>query len=334
MLPDHLRSFRHRSAWLAVGGAVLFLVLGLAGGCGDDDEESGPTEFEFTLTGLEPLPVGHWYEAWARFPDQSAAAGGLSVEHGDEIPVSLGAFQVNEEGGLESLEGGPVTFELPEGHDPNPINVVITVRDTAEPDTTIGPILIGGDVLGDDNQGHATLTTDYHDAIVGDIRSATGSCIMATPSDGDNTNETQGIWFATPAGLPALTLPVLGEGWHYDAYVILGTKEISIGHFATADVEDSDGKGPEAGPQPGFTTPGSDFLTSAPNFSLGGVSVLIALLPEHGDDHEGLAQAPHGAMFPYHVLEAEIPIGTLPRTPIALTAATEPLPAGSVTFQR
>ena len=114
---------------------------------------------------------------------------------------------------------------------------------------------------------------------------------------------------------------------------MVGTKEISIGNFPSADVEDSDGKGPEAGPQPGFTTPGSDFLTSAPNFAAGNTSVLISLIPS-GDDHEGLGAVLHGAIYPYHVLEAEIPALTLPRTPIALTAATEPLPAGIVTFQR
>jgi hypothetical protein len=328
-----LRSFFRRPPVVRTGGALALLVLALATGCGDDDESPNPNgEFAISLTGLEPLPAGHHYEAWARFPDETAAAGGLSAEHGDEIPISLGAFQVNEEGGVESLDGGPMTFELATPHDLNPVDVVITVRES-KPDTTIGSIFLGGDVVGDDNEGHTTLTTDYHDAVVGDIRGASGSCILATPSDGENTNETQGIWFATPAGLPALNLPALGEGWSYDAYLLFGTKEISIGHFASANVEDSDGKGPEAGPLPGFTTPGSDFLTSGLNLSLGGVSVLIALLPEeHG--HEGLAAAPHGAVFPFHVLELDIPVGTLPRTPLALEVATEPLPAGTVTFQR
>ncbi|HWN82619.1 MAG TPA: hypothetical protein VNM87_11015 [Candidatus Udaeobacter sp.] len=310
--------------------AVVSLGVVLAAGCGDDDENPTPTgEFAITLTGFEALPAGHYYEAWARFP--LPIPPGLRTMHGDEDPVSLGAFQINSAGDIESLEGGPVTFQLAEPRDLGQvIDVVISIRET-KPDTTIGSVLVGGVVLGNDNEAHVTMTTDYHHALGTDIRSATGSCVLATPSNGDNTNENQGIWFSTPTGGPALIVPPLEEGWHYDAYLLLGAKEIELGSFARGDTADSDGAGAEGDLQPGFNTPGSDFLISAHDLAAGGVSVLIALQP--GEDvHEGFRA--HGSVFPYHVLEADIPAGTLPRTPIALQVATEPLPAGTVTFTR
>jgi len=326
-MTSHVRSLAGRASW---PWWIALLSVALAGGCGDDDESPNPTgEFAIALTGFEPLPAGHQYEAWARF-SHARPSGGMTVEHGDEIPISLGAFQVTEDGSIESLDGGPMTFQLAEPHDLNPVDVVITVRES-KPDTTIGSILVGGDVVGNDSEGHATLTTSYHDAFGVDIRSASGSCVLATPTNGDNTAENQGLWFSTPTGAPALSLPVIEEGWHYDAYLILGTKEISIGHFARADTADSDGSGAEGGLLPGFETPGSDFLTSALDLSAGGVSVLVALIPaEH--EHPGLLA--HGSLFPYHVLELDIPAGAPVRTPMALEVATEPLPAGTVSFAR
>jgi hypothetical protein len=309
---------------------VVLGVLWLPG-CGDDDENPTPTgEFSITLTGFEALPAGHHYEAWARFPPPPPPRGGIRVEHGDEDPVSLGAFQVTEDGNIESLEGGAVTFELAEPRDLQQVaDVVITVRES-EPDTTIGSILIGGEMGGDAQEGRATLTTTYHDALFADIRTASGSCVLATPTNGENTSENQGLWFSTPTGGSALNLPAL-EGWKYDAYLLLGAKEISIGSFARGDTADSDGPGSEADLLPGFNTPGSDFLISALDLAAGGVSVVVALLPgEH--EHEGFR--PHGAIFPYHVLELDIPASSPTRTPMALEVATEPLPAGTVTFAR
>lgn len=324
-VPSRLSS-RAVSVLVVVGLAVLWLP-----GCGDDDENPTPTgEFLITLTGFEPLPAGHHYEAWARFPPPPPP-GGIRVEHGDEDPVSLGAFQVTEDGDIVSLEDGAVTFELAEPRDLQTVaDVVITVRES-KPDTTIGSVLIGGEMAGDQNEGRATLTMDYHDALFADIRTASGSCILATPSDGDNGNENQGLWFSTPTGTPALTLPALAGGWRYDAYLLLGAKEIALGSFTRGDTADSDGAGAEGGLLGGFNTPGSDFLISALNLSNGGVSVLVALQPGE-DEHEGFRA--HGSVFPYHVLELDIPAGTLPRTSMALEVATEPLPSGTVTLPR
>jgi hypothetical protein len=113
--------------------------------------------------------------------------------------------------------------------------------------------------------------------------------------------------------------------------LFLGAKQIELGHFARGDTADSDGAGAEGGLQPGFDTPGSDFLTSALDLSAGDVSVIVALTTGE-DEHEG--RLLHGAVFPFHVLEVDIPAGTIPRTPIACHVPPEPLPAGTVTFAR
>ena len=43
--------------------------------------------------------------------------------------------------------------------------------------------------------GSASLAVSATEALATNFSSASGKCILATPTDGMNTNETSGIWF-------------------------------------------------------------------------------------------------------------------------------------------
>jgi hypothetical protein len=288
------------------------------------------------MNNLPELPSDQYYEAWARFPISSPLAHLLD-------PVSLGAFTVVS-GSLRSLDGGPAQFTMSESRDLNSVvDIVVTVE--AVDDTVIGPVLIGGDVAGSADEGRATLNTIYHDAILGDLTTAEGECILATPSTTPTDDENQGVWFVTPNPndppnhLPSLSVPALGEGWVYAAWVLQGLARtpVAVGEFAAADSADSDGAGPEAGPNlPGadFNVPGSDFVQPMPrNLDDGSTSVLICVAPGEGH-HEGVEARPHNEPFPITVLELAIPLGAAPDSAMTLTRPTTALPTGNITFTR
>jgi hypothetical protein len=188
-------------------------------------------------------------------------------------------------------------------------------------------------VEGDDDTGRAFLTSFYEHALRANLLLAAGSCVLATPTDEPGGNETQGIWFTDASGQPALSLPTLGEGWIYEAWIQNGGEFISVGRFRDESVPDSDGKGPEAGVEPGFDAPGSDFVQSGRDLADGESAVFITVEPA-GEGDGGLAR--HEAdPFPLRVLELAIPLNQAAREPITLNLpASSPLPTGTVTFTR
>lgn len=320
--------------WLFLLAATVVAALG---GCGDDSTDPNVGEFEAEFTALPVLDADQYYEAWASFPivprDDGRTGGALAPLHDEAESVSLGAFRVVEDG-IVSLDGGPVTFTLAEDRNLSLVSDIhVTVRSAG--DTTHGAVVMGGEVTGSDTQGVANLDTSYHHAFNCDLRAAAGSCVMATPSDGAGTNETQGIWFTDGTGAPALDLPLLGEGWVYSAWVMNGTEPLAIGDFTDAHAADSDSAGAEAGSQPGFAAPGSDFLVSAIDFSLGGATVILTAEPGgEGHQHRGSRAMRHEEPFPITVLTAVIEPATPAHTPIVMSPPAEPLPTGHVTFGR
>ena len=331
---------KHASSYLMSSYLMAAAIAaGLAGGCGDDEPSTpDPGAFAVELHDLPVLAAGQYYEAWVAFPVLPARAGdprrpaGAPL-HDEQENVSLGAFRVAADGSLLNLEDGLAEFSLAEERNLNlAAGIHITVR--AIGDTAHGALILGGGIRGDDDEGYADLVTDYHDGFDCDLRSAAGSCVMATPTDGAGTNETRGIWFTDANGLPALDLPALGHGWMYAAWAVAGGEARSIGHFAAANAADSDSAGAEAGPLPGFAAPGSDFITSGFDLAAGGVTVLVGVEPDAEGDHERGMKLRHEEPFPLTVLTLIIEAAAPARTPMAMGLPATPLPTGRVTFTR
>lgn len=302
---------------------LVLPALALAG-C-NDDETTGPTggEFTFSFSGLPALGHGRYYEAWIGIE----GAGGL--RHGIER-ISAGKFVVNADGSVGSPEGGAAEFSL---SDPavlaDAVEVLVTVE--SEGATEAGPALLGGAVTGDEDAGQATLTTAYHHAVGADLAAAAGGFVLATPTDGEGSNETQGVWFTDSVGTPGLSLPVLGHGWIYHAHVLHGGHSLSLGKFQGSAGPDSDGGGAEAGAQAAFAAPGSDFLVSAHDFADGSSTVFVVIEPE--TDTHAQSALRHDSSFPVRVLEAAVPAGATPREVLPL-GNPGALPTATVAFTR
>ncbi len=303
--------------------AVVLLTFLAVTGCNDDDP-AGPTggEFTFSFSGLPALGHGRYYEAWVGVPESG-------LRHG-LVYTSVGQFVINADGSAGSREGGAVEFGL---EDPSILAGATEVRVTVEAEgaTDPGPALLAGAVTGDDDHAEATLATAHPHAVGADLTAAAGGFVLATPTDGEGSNETQGIWFTDGAGAPNLTLPELGHGWHYHAHVFHGGHSLSIGTFAGAAGADSDGPGPEAGIQAAFAAPGSDFLVSGHDLSDGASTAFLVIEP--ATDHHEESALRHDSSFPVRILQAAIPAGATPREVIALAPAG-PLPAATVAFTR
>jgi hypothetical protein len=314
--------------------AAVLVALGLFAGCGDDDDNPPEVgELTVSLLNLPALPESLYYEAFALFDTSTTA-------HGETEAVSLGAFLADGAGNLESLDGGEAVFEFVEQRNLSPSRIVVNVRVVA--DTSLGSPLIAGQVVGDEDEGRATLTAGDHHALNADITTAEGTCVLATPSTFlVDSDENQGVWFVEivtqpqPGTNPSLVIPELGEGWAYSAWVLQSGEEIPVGTFSLASGPDSDGAGEGAGPDPGFDAPGSDFIvppTGPRSLNDGETTVIVTIEPVESD--HGLRALHLDEPFPVRVLEIAIPFGAASDSSITLSKPGVPLPAGTITFTR
>ncbi len=112
------------------------------------------------------------------------------------------------------------------------------------------------------------LMTAYADDILPtDLASATGSFEVATPSDGLDTNERVGVWFAhnieTDTPTASLELPELNDSWTYYSRVQFSNSfRLNLGDFRTPDGPDDSNEYCVSGYQPLF--PGEDFFQNMP----------------------------------------------------------------------
>ncbi len=212
--------------------------------CNKDDVVNGPSTKELTLnlSGLDQLGADFVYEGWI-------------IVNGS--PVSTGTFtDVNF----------PQSFTVDSDKLDNASKFVLSI----EPATDTDPAPSNTKILvGDFSGNSATMTT----GIVGDFSNAMGKYILATPTDGANTNENSGIWFLDPtSGTPmaGLTLPTLSAGWIYEGWVVVDGKPVSTGTFTNVSATDNAATFSGAMPLPmpngtdGFF-PGEDFLMAAPS---------------------------------------------------------------------
>lgn len=285
---------------------MFFAVLAigfLATSCSNDDDNSGNSNAELTLnlTGLEPLGDDYVYEGW------------IIV---DGAPVSTGTF---------SSVNFPQTFDVDADQLNSATTFVLSIEPAIDPDPAPAPTkLLAGDFTG-------VSAVVNSNGIVGDFSNASGTYILATPTDMDNGNEDSGVWFLdNSSGSPVtgLTLPTLADGWKYEGWVVFDGTPISTGTFSDPSMADDNAassifKG-DTGNGPGY--PGEDYLQNAPAgltfpTDLRGRTVVVSVEP-----YPDNSPAP----FTLKPLAHMVPAGAATHTAISMGAGPVSTMSGTV----
>lgn len=265
--------------------AVLALSF-IASSCSSSDDNTNvtPTNSDLTLNlnGLEALGADFVYEGW------------IIV---DGSPVSTGTF---------SSVSFPQTFSVNTAQLNNATTFVLSI----EPAVDLDPAPAATKILaGDFNGASADVNSN---GIVGNFSASTGTYILATPTDMDDTNEESGVWFLdNSSGTPStgLELPALTEGWVYEGWAVINGMPISTGTFIDPAVADDNAatsvfKG-DAGNGPGY--PGEDFLQNAPAglmfpTDLRGTTIVISVEPSPDNSPLPFTLKPLAHMVPANAM--------------------------------
>ena len=254
---------------------TVLMVLGVMAfaACGDDPADADPETLELSFTGLDPLDNGLHYEGWAII---------------DGSPVTTGKFNVDANGGLVTTTGAVIAGgAFATGLDLTLASaIVITIEPEGDTDAVAASThILAGAITG----SSAALSVGHASALGDDFMSASGSYILATPTNGDDTNENSGIWFLSlETGSPAagLDLPMLPTGWAYEGWAVIGGTPVTTGRFTVTNAVDL--SAPFSGTEPGPPFPGEDFLVNAPTgltfpTDLAGATAVISIEPEPDD---------------------------------------------------
>ena len=162
-----------------------------------------------------------------------------------------------------------------------------------------------------------------------DLSSISGSYILATPTDDDDTNDVAGVWFLNPSGpTAALTLPELPGGWVYEGWGVTQGTPLTTGRFTTADGADMDA--PFSGPNPGPPFPDEDFVADLPAAVSGvvdltnGASVIVISVEPYLDGSDPTGAAP----FSIKPLVGNVATGLADHTLTALGQNLGTVPSG------
>ncbi len=274
---------------------VFVLVAALAfAACEKEMDDSGVVEksakskLDLSFDGLSPLGPDFRYEGW------------LIV---DGMPVSTGKFNITPSGQMS-----PRIFNVKEDDVENASMFVLSIE--PQPDNDAGPsstkILAGMF-----ENGMADLSINHVHALGTDFASAMGKYILATPTNGPNTNEKSGIWFLSlESGSPmvGLDLPTLPDGWIYEGWTVIDGVPVTSGKFmATSGMVDKfDGYSSMEYPGPPF--PGEDYLMNAPaglSFptDISGGHAVISVEPYPDNSEEPFAIKPLVGMIPANALD-------------------------------
>lgn len=222
-------------------------------------------EIKLRPTGLEHLEDG-FYELWA--------------VHG-EHKISAGSFNVDADGVLVDGFGHLARFFSPR----NPAradDLVITIEPSPDLDPAPSRIVI---LSGRAREDSARLR------FPADLKNASGSFILATPTDNDSANETAGVWFLDPDPAPAasLQLPDLLDGWVWEGWGVTQGSPLSSGRFSSPTAPDESSQ--FSGPLPGPPFPGEDFLANLPSgvsdavdLADGSSVIVLTIEPDLGGD--------------------------------------------------
>ena len=219
---------------------VLFTAITLTTSCNKDDDMS---TLKLNISDLENLGSNYAYEGW------------LIV---DGNPVSTGTFTVDNNGKMSKSN-----FEIKSDDLEMATTFVLTIEPSPDNDPAPSEVHILG---GDFSNGSASLTISHGAALSTDFGSSSGIFLLATPSDGADSNEKSGLWFLDPSsGSPkkGLSLPSLPSGWIYEGWAVINGTPVSTGTFSASDMADNSAPYSGSAPTPPF--PGEDFLKNAPS---------------------------------------------------------------------
>lgn len=256
-------------------------------------------DYTLTLdTNLAELEKGH-YEGWLIVGDQK---------------ISTGKFNADDE----------MEFQL--AVDPDEVDkVVITIEPEGDVDAVpSGIVVLAGELDGEDAE--LSFPVDFSDA--------SASVILATPSNGADTDETSGIWFLTlPGPSVGLDLPELPSGWVYEGWAVNQGVPLTSGRFTqNTGADDFDGYTGSEGVPP---FPGEDFLVNAPegidfpiDLADGESKIVISVEPDlGGEDPTGIGPA---QAKPFVLA---VPEDADDHENMELDLNEESLPSGSATFR-
>jgi hypothetical protein len=219
--------------------SFLFAMILLFSACDSSDEAT----FDLNITGLEDLGSDYLYEGW------------LIV---DGNPVTTGTFTVDENGNLSdnSFTVNVDDLELAS-------TFVLTIEPSPDSDPSPSHVHI---LAGDFSGNSANLSISHSAALTTGFSDSEGTYLLATPSNGMDSDERSGLWFLDPSSgspMAGLELPSLPEGWIYEGWAVIEGTPVSTGTFSSADMADD--AAPFSGNESTPPFPGEDFLVNAPS---------------------------------------------------------------------
>jgi len=219
------------------------LLLFFISSC-DESEDSDPMKnLTLNISGLEDLGSDAIYEGWL-------------IVNG--APVSSGTFSVDASGTMSQT-----SFPMNATDLDNTSTFVLTVEPVPDNDAAPSDVHL---LAGDFSSNSASLSVGHGAALGDDFASAAGKYILATPTNGPETDENSGIWFLSlESGSPAvgLTLPMLPAGWKYEGWTVIEGQPVTSGKFTAVDEVDEDD--PFSSTMDGPPFPGEDYLVNAPS---------------------------------------------------------------------
>lgn len=223
---------------------ILQLLAFFLQGCKDDATGPDMTESNLNLTinGLANTGNTAMYEGWIIVDGEPVSTGTFSVD--DNGNMSKTSFMVDSEN-LAMAEMFVLTIEPSPDSDPAPSATHI--------------------LAGNFSSNSASLTVSHQAALGHSFSSVTGKYILATPTNGSETNEKSGIWFldiSSGSPMAGLNLPMLPTGWKYEGWAVKNGMPLTSGKFDMNDM--SDESAPYSGSEPGPPFPGEDYLMNAP----------------------------------------------------------------------
>jgi len=288
--------------------ALLASITMVACDSGSSSSDSG---LDLSLSGVEPLTNGFHYEGW------------LII---DGLPVTTGKFNVAENGSLVSLNGSAISggmFDVDSDVD-DASAFVLTIEPAGDTDAIPAATkYMGGDIV----SGQTSLSIAHGSSLGDDFSSAAGNFILATPTNGADTDELSGIWWLDPSSgspMAGLDLPALPAGWRYEGWSVIGGSPVTTGTFTSAS--GADGFDGFSGTQAGPPFPGEDFLTNAPvglSFptDLSGTVAVISVEPFPDNDP---------APFTLKPLVGNVPASATPFSVYGMDANQASIPTGTV----